>query len=255
MTSRVGEPAIAISEEGPARKSCIRTLHKFEIKGVALLAYDDCESQAADRVAEELLADIYGLDAIPFQPGDVVIDIGAHVGMVSMYLAKRWPFLRIDAFEPYRPNYENCSTNLHLNNVSNVRLFKQAVTVDGRSLILRCLPSNTGGATAVFELPGAQADTPVDSTTLPDILERALAPGQRCRLLKIDCEGMEYEILSHSSALDRVDFLAAEFHEGTLYSRDVHCDVNNGAARTLFDFCARSFPPERMRVVFCPKCD
>ena len=240
----------AISQEVRGAKR----LHRFEINRVALLAYDQYESQAADRVAEELQGDTC-LETIPFQPGDVVIDIGTHVGLVSMYLAKRWPFLRIDAFEPYPANHENCADNLCLNNVSNVRLFRQAVTADGRSVVLRCLPSNTGGATAIFGLPSAGAAEPVDSTTLPAILEGTLAPGQRCRLLKIDCEGMEYEILSQPRALDRVDYLAAEFHEGELYSRDGQCRVNNGAARTLFDFCARSFPPERMRVVFCPKRD
>jgi hypothetical protein len=117
------------------------------------------------------------------------------------------------------------------------------------------LPSNTGGATAIFDLPGAGAAQPVDSTTLDDILEGTLVKGQRCRLLKIDCEGMEYEILPQSRALDRVDFLAAEFHEAELYSQDGHCNLNTGAARALFDFCARSFPSEKMRVTFCRKPD
>jgi hypothetical protein len=35
--------------------------------------------------------------------------------------------------------------NLRLNDVSNVLLFRQAVPADGRSIVLRCLPSNTGG--------------------------------------------------------------------------------------------------------------
>ena len=243
--------AIAISQEIRGAKK----LHRFEINHIELLAYDQYESEAVDRVAGELQGDAYGLERIPFQPGDVVIDIGTHVGLVSMYLAKRWPFLRIEAFEPYRANHENCANNLCLNHVSNVRLFRQAVTADGRNIVLRCLPSNTGGATAIFGLGSAGPSEPVDSTTLPDILEGALAPGQRCRLLKIDCEGMEYEILSQPRALERVDYLAAEFHEGELYSRDGRCSVNHGAARTLFDFCARSFPLERMRVVFCPKRD
>lgn len=82
-----------------------RTLPTYDINGVALLAYDEEGSLAADPVAGELWQDIYGLDAIPFQPGDCVIDIGAHIGLVSMYLARRWPFLRIHAFEPHPINH------------------------------------------------------------------------------------------------------------------------------------------------------
>jgi hypothetical protein len=47
--------------------------------------------------------DIYGLETIGFQPGDIVIDVGAHLGLVSLYLAKRWPFLRI-----YARNMDTC---------------------------------------------------------------------------------------------------------------------------------------------------
>lgn len=229
-----------------------RSLHRYEINGVPLLAYDEGESLAADRVACELLGDAYGLESVPFQPGDVVIDVGAHVGLVSMYLAKRWPFLRIDAFEPYAPNYANCAENLRANDVSNVRLFRQAVTADGRSIILRSLSSNTGGATAVFDMPGAVAAAPVDSTTLHEIFERTLLPGQRCRLLKMDCEGMEYEILPQSRVLDRIDFLAAELHEvePDWLASDTKCD-----ARVLAEHCARFFAPERMRLLFCQKWD
>ena len=95
--------------------------------------------------------------------------------------------------------------------------------------------------------------------TLQAIFDRFLAPGQRCRLLKIDCEGMEYEILP-SPVLDRVDFLAAEFHEGVLfervlYERKEYPSVNIGKAHALGELCAGFFPPERMRILCCQKYD
>lgn len=96
----IGDPATRVGK-AVSGVSRTRTLHTYEINGVALRAYDEEGSLTADRVAGELWQDIYGLDAIPFQPGDCVIDIGAHIGLVSMYLAKRWPFLRIHAFEPH----------------------------------------------------------------------------------------------------------------------------------------------------------
>jgi FkbM family methyltransferase len=232
-----------------------RTLHTYEINGVTLRAYDEEESLAADRVAGELWRDIYGLEAIPFQPGDHVIDIGAHIGLVSMYLAKRWPFLRIHAFEPHPINHGNCAENLRMNDVSKVRLNPQAVTADGRPIVLQWLPSNTGGATAAFDMLGDHDAVLVDSVRLHDILERTLAPGQRCRLLKMDCEGMEYEVLAQTGVLDRVDYLAAEFHEGTREVPGRHEGIFEGAARALAEACAKFFPAERMRIVLCPKTD
>jgi FkbM family methyltransferase len=232
----------------------MNALYSFQIRNVALSVYDGCASLSANRIAEELLNDVYGLETISFQPEDIVIDVGAHVGLVSLYLAKRWPFLRIFAFEPHPFNHANFVENLRLNNVSNVCLFPQAVTADGRSIMLRLIDSNTGGATAVFDMARATAVGPVESVTLPAIFDRFLALGQRCRLLKMDCEGMEYEILP-SPVLDRVDFLAAEFHEGVLYERNEYPSVNIGKAHALGELCAGFFPPERMRVICCQKED
>jgi hypothetical protein len=111
-------------------------------------------------------------------------------------------------------------------------------------VVLRTLPGNTGGATAVYDMPDAQPSPAVESITLDDIFARSLAPGQRCRLLKIDCEGVEYEFLP-SPLLGRVDFLAGEFHE----------DVFHGRPRALEAACARYIPPERMRIHCCLKQD
>jgi len=229
----------------------LRTLHSLQIHGVALSFYDEDTSLTALQVTRELLNDIYGFEAIGFQPRDIVIDIGAHVGLVSMYLAKRWPSLRIYAFEPHPGNHANCSENLRRNHVTNVCLFPQGVTSDGRPITLQLLRYNTGGATAVFDLPGADTVGPLLSVTLQDIFERTLASGERCRLLKVDCEGMEYEILP-SPVLNRVDFFAAEFHEGVF--GDGECrGVKLGAADALRDACTGFLSPERMRIVYCRK--
>lgn len=232
----------------------MKTLHSFVIHGIDLAVYDSGGSLAAERVAEELTADAYGLRAIPFRPGDVVIDIGAHIGLVSIYLAKRFPFLRIAAYEPYPPNYLNCAENLSLNCIPNVRLNTLAVTADGRDIVLRCNPINSGGATALFALSCWSEAEPVPSTTLDHIFATELGGG-RCRLLKLDCEGMEYEILPHACTLGRVDYLAAEFHEGELYSGGAAARTNHGAALALAQMCFRYVPPERARLHYCPKTD
>lgn len=236
----------------PLRK---RRLHTLQINDIPLLAYDERDSWAVDHIVREFAEDAYGLDNIDFRPGDVVIDIGAHVGLVSLYLAKRYPYVSIHAFEPHPLNYENCVDNLRLNDVSNVRPFRRAVTGDGRALMLRGLPRNTGGASAAFEMTGSVAYGPVESMTLDDIFDEVLAPGQRCRLLKIDCEGLEYESLPGASALDRVDYLVAEFHETAPGVTGVRATGLTGNVRELAEFCRARIPPERVRIVHCEKFD
>jgi FkbM family methyltransferase len=230
-------------------------LHRFDVRGVPLLAWDEAESIAADRIAGELWNDVYGLESIPFAPGDVAVDVGAHVGMVSVYLAKRWPFLRVHAFEPHPENYRNCAVNLALNGVAEtVRLSPLAITADRRPVALHWLAVNTGGASAVFAWTAARSVGPLSSTTLDDVFGHVLAPGQRCKLLKLDCEGMEYEILGQPGILDRVDYLAAEIHQQAF---PIAGENGPSAAdgRVLAELCARSLPSERLRLLICPKTD
>jgi FkbM family methyltransferase len=231
----------------------LRKLHTLRIHGVLIFAYDGTDSATAARVYEELRKDEYGIETIGFQPGDVAIDIGAHVGLVSIYLAKRWPLLKIYAYEPHPDNHSNCADNLRLNRVTNVCLYRRAVTSDRRQLMLQMMHSNTGGASAVFHLPGAGSVGPLEAVTLDDIFESAVEPDGRCRLLKVDCEGLEYEILP-SAVSKRVDFFAAEFHEGVL-GVAASRGAKIGRPDALREACAGFFSSGAMRIVHGPKGD
>ncbi len=64
----------------------------------------------------------------------------------------------------------------------------------------------------------------------------------RCKLLKIDCEGAEYEILPNARALSRVDYLSGEFHmNGPLRERGCSVDA-------LIERVAAVVPRERLAV-------
>ena len=212
----------------------------FNINGYRISIYDHSRSITADIVAGELRANGYMQEDIPFREKDVVLDIGAHVGMFSIYLARRFPFLTIFAFEPSPLNYQNCRENIRLNQVKNVSLFPLAVTGDGRRVNMYGNPLNTG-ETSVY-CPGlthfgAFADIP--SLTLDYIFREHRI--KTCKLLKIDCEGSEYEILYQTGVLKQVTYLAGELHTNR-YLKEM--GYSPGA---LLDYCQEFFPPERMK--------
>jgi len=175
-------------------------------------------SIAVQVVAGEVGDGAYDFSDIDFQPGDVVVDIGAHVGVVSTYLAKRFPFLRIVSFEPVPRLFELLQWNLKRNGIRNVTAVNKAVTGDGRRLgMVAWLASNSGGGTSQFS-SGREQDAEhyfeVESTTLDRIFEDYGI--EHCRLLKIDIEGAEYEVLSQATCLDRVEHVRGEFHENNV---------------------------------------
>jgi FkbM family methyltransferase len=152
----------------------------------------------------------YKLDQVPLEAGDVVIDIGAHVGVISCYIAKAHPGVKVLAYEPVPENYLRLLRNVKANGVEGqVEAYNLAVTGDGRPVKLYGdQATNSGGYSAY--VPGP---TPVhvESTTLARILvEHSL---ERVKLLKVDAEGAEYEILTAADGvLDKVDWLAGEVH-------------------------------------------
>jgi FkbM family methyltransferase len=221
----------------------VRTLHRYEIDGISLLAYDEADSQSANWVAWELQADDYRLRDMRFREGDVVIDVGAHIGLFSIYLAKRWPVIKVFSFEPFPINFRNCAENLQLNGITNVMLSPKAITNDSRLLNMATDPHNSGGASAVvktFESNGIVTD--LASMTLDEVfLANEIG---RCKLMKIDCEGMEYEILLGARVLDKVEYLAGEFHASpSLQSR-------GWCPERLRIYCSSFFADNRMKIQF-----
>jgi FkbM family methyltransferase len=185
-------------------------MHAYELAGTLLRIADAEGSDTPRIVAREMTNDEYGLGQIRFKPGDVIVDVGAHVGMVAIWLALRNPEVTVIAVEPEPLNLSHLRANIAANGVRNIVVVPLALTADRRRLPIARPPYNSGGAGCYYDQANGYATSEVGSTTLDAIFEEFVP--DRCRLLKVDCEGAEHEILPASEALRRVDWFAGEFH-------------------------------------------
>lgn len=140
----------------------------------------------------------------------VVVDIGANIGCFTLYAATRWPSASIHAYEPAPENFAFLNHNVELSGAEHVSCHSSAVAaVCGTTTLY--LKRESGWHSMWGD--STEASLTVPTTTLEDIV--AELNGQSIDLLKLDCEGAEYEILDGRESLlaERVNQVAMEYHE------------------------------------------
>jgi FkbM family methyltransferase len=218
-------------------------LHSFQIDGNRIQVYDLSGSRAAAYIADELASDCYGLRCLRLLPGDCVLDIGGHIGLFAILLAKRYPGVRIFSYEPHPRNFALFRRNLELNGIDCVTLYPEAVSCDGRLITLAGNPANSGAPTAHSRTLGHARVAGVPSLTLDQMLDRECM--ERCSLLKIDCEGSEYEALTAAHGWGRVERLCGEFHSNRLLRSRGH------SPERLLEYCQDRLGVDNVRVSHC----
>ena len=145
--------------------------------------------------------------------GDTVIDVGANIGVFATYAATRAPGVKVYSYEPFPENVSWLRRNLAESRLANVQVHQQAVAGSSGARLLRVSLTNWGVhrlAEQGIEGEGLQ----VSCVRLDEIINTNGV--EQCALLKIDCEGGEYEILQNCApdTLKRVRKIVIEYHEG-----------------------------------------
>jgi FkbM family methyltransferase len=210
------------------------------IDNESFLFEDATNSHCCHYIEKELNEDCYGLKKMHFGEGDVVLDIGGHIGMFAIPLIRRHPNLIVHSFEPMPINYEHFQKNMRRNDVKgNLKLHRLAITSDGRDVLLSAKDANSGSASICFR-QGCAHHGYAHSTTLAAFLSDFKI--DNIKLLKVDCEGTELELLTdNTTILERVEFLALEVHKTKFRRIGIDCQA-------FVDTLRRSFVGDRLTI-------
>jgi FkbM family methyltransferase len=139
---------------------------------------------------------------------DNVVDVGGHVGIFSVYASQFCKNGKIVAYEPVEENFRLLQENLELNKLKNVVAFKAAVA--GKKDRIKIYHGKDQAASTIYG--DGQNYTEVDAVPLKEVLEYSHI--ERCNLLKLDCEGAEYEILDSlpDEYFNRINRICMEYH-------------------------------------------
>lgn len=166
-------------------------------------------------IKETFFDQFYTRYGVPIQNGWVVMDIGAGIGDYAIYAAYQKEGVVVNAYEPFPESFDLLQRNLTLNGIETVQIFRTAVW--GRAGTLR-LDATAGEPLQISswepsEDGQASEGLSVEAVTLADAIISSNI--EKVDLLKMDCEGGEYEILLTASTetLMRIDRIIMETHD------------------------------------------
>lgn len=126
------------------------------------------------------------------RPGDIALDIGAHVGYFTLlFRLAVGETGRVFAFEPLADTYRRLLHNVMINGFSNVLPLPLAVAKQPGTAFFHINRENEGASSLLGGDGGEQV--PVQLTSLDNLFRENLST--RPRLMKIDVEGAEMEVL------------------------------------------------------------
>jgi FkbM family methyltransferase len=179
------------------------TNYKFNIRSKKIFS----KISDISMLYEVIICNEYGEYNI--RPKDTVIDIGAHIGGFSIMASKKANPGLVYSFEPFISTFEILKKNKEINDCHNLKIFNIAVGKETKESFMYIKDNNFAENSLCKK---TNKKMPIKITTLAKIFKDNKI--KKCNLLKIDCEGAEYEILMNAkNELKLIDNIILEYHE------------------------------------------
>ena len=150
----------------------------------------------------------YSGDDFPISNDDVIIDVGAHIGLFALFASQFCKNGKIFCYEPIKENYKILIENIEMNQIQNIFPNNLAVTKETSRVKIFLNDDQSGHSMFIQNKNFVE----VDSKSLSDIfIDNGI---KECDFLKLDCEGAEYEIIESLSAdlFTKINKTVIEYH-------------------------------------------
>jgi FkbM family methyltransferase len=202
-----GVLGLAVSHSGaPAESACLLVGTREHTQKLMLRSFQE-------GIAYEKWTSCIAFGAL--REGDIAIDVGAHVGYFSvLFRLGVGSSGTVYAFEPMPETYRRLLRNVMVNRFVNVLPLPLAVADRSGSAEFHIDLQNEGESSLLGWKSGTRS-CPVQVASLDDVFRDALP--RRPRLLKLDAEGVELNILRGGSRFFEThapDLVICEYHRG-----------------------------------------
>jgi FkbM family methyltransferase len=147
------------------------------------------------------------LPSFDISKSDFVVDVGAHIGIFSIFAATKAKNGRVYSYEPLLENFKFLERNILINSLKNISIFNLGVA--GRKMERKFFINPVGGSLIGNSNLNFRR---IQCITLEDIFNDNKL--EKINFLKIDCEGAEYEILFNTpkEIFEKIDRISMEYH-------------------------------------------
>jgi len=228
---------------GPRGPSAVAPMRKLKLpNGLCLLQINESETEFVYR--EIFIDRCYYQDGQDLRPGDVVFDVGANIGLASLFFFLEQPRVAIFAFEPAPLPCEALRVNLRAHGVT-AKVYPCALAADAGRRAFTYYPQNTvmsglcadpardlSLTAAYLENSGARLDDArylaerkfetrqyeCAANTVSGVI--STEDIEEIALMKIDVEGSELDVLRGIRDADwsRIRQLVIEVHQSAILS-------------------------------------
>jgi FkbM family methyltransferase len=188
----------------------------FEYNGKNVTITSDGTTPLYDTIYEIIDFDAYQLKSIDFEKYENetknFVDIGANIGCTSLFFST-FDNSEIFSFEPFKQNVDFLNLNIENNSIKNIKLFNKAVSdIDGFVYFETNTLSVDGSTNKVFN--ENKNSIKVECVSINTFIEKEFSK-KNIHLLKIDCEGGEYDILTSlkKEYFDKILNITLEVHD------------------------------------------
>ena len=201
-----------------------------------ILTYD---TQWSESIYKEIFLDKeYEYENIKVEENDIVLDLGANIGIFSLY-AESKKSKHIYSFEPIKEYYEMLKENLK--NYKNIQFFNSAISYKtGKSKIVRNFDNNTI-LTEVYDQFGIKNEnkTEIDTLSINDFIDNI----EKIDFMKLDIEGSEYDIFENITNynLNKISKIVCEYHWNYENRLDKTIKILNANGFKVYTFTTNNF--------------
>lgn len=176
---------------------------RFIIKNQGYLSYHN----GLDFRTHDLGVDTYMLDLISFSSNDVVFDIGANLGDLSLYFNSINADIQYYGFEPGLLEFYCLKSNIEKN--PNNKIFQIALGKKNELRTFYYKPEN--GDSSLLPMKNFKKKITVEVKTLDLIIEELGLQNRGIDLLKLEAEGYEPEvIMGCKKYINKIKYISAD---------------------------------------------